>query len=195
MTDESLKVPRGHFVVTTYGQITVETFTSYADTRVHCAKVGLDDIQWPVVSGLLVDKARNEAVLNFMSDTKAGWLMFMDADMQWDTNLLPRLLKTAFQDCTWASIVGGYCNLKGDPYLPTMDLGSGTWEPIEPGLGPQEVMRTGGACVLIKRCVFEKMEAPWYGVRPAPRAIDMMLEVDNFANQKFDGTNPLRRII
>ena len=40
------------------------------------------------------------------------------------------------------------------------------------------------------RHVFEAMEYPWYGIRPAPRPIDMMAEVDNYARIKFDGRNP-----
>jgi hypothetical protein len=82
--------------------------------------------------------------------------------------------------------------LRGYPYLPTIDPGSGTWEPVPPGVGPVEVMRTGGAFILIKRHVFERMKAPWYGVRPAERPLDMLMEVENFALQKFDGKNPLR---
>ena len=54
-----------------------------------------------------------------------------------------------------------------------------------------EVIRTGGACILIKRHVYERMEFPWYGVRPAPRPIDVLAEVDNYARCKMDGQNPL----
>jgi hypothetical protein len=53
-----------------------------------------------------------------------------------------------------------------------------------------EVIRTGAACALIKRKVFETMEYPWYGTRPAPRAIDIITELDNYARIKFDGNNP-----
>jgi len=55
-----------------------------------------------------------------------------------------------------------------------------------------EVIRTGSACILIKRHVFEQMEFPWYGVRPAPRPLDIMAELDNFSRCKMDGENPLR---
>ena len=104
------------------------------------------------------------------------------------------MLKTAFADCKWADIVGAYCQLRGKPYLPTIDTGTGTWESWIAGQGPLEVIRTGAACVLIKRQVFEKLEYPWYGIRPTPRPLDMFAEVDNFARVKFDGRNPFTRL-
>lgn len=191
MTND-IVVPAGHFCITTYGQITAETVASYAETRHLFAKNGLDNVNWNIVSGNLVDKARNEAVMHLLADRQAGWLMFFDADMQWAPNAPLLLLQTAYKDCAWADIVGGYCNLRNEPHLPTIDTGTGTWEPTEPNIGPLEVMRTGSACILIKRHVYERMKSPWYGVRPAPQPLDMLAEVDNFANQKFDGFNPLR---
>jgi hypothetical protein len=124
--------------------------------------------------------------------SEAQFLMFFDADMRWQPQILDILLQTAFGDCQWADIVGGYCNLRGHPYLPTIDTGTGTWESIEPNIGPREAMRTGSACILIKRHVFEKMQSPWYGIRPVPSPLQVMYELDNWANQRLDGHNPLR---
>ena len=189
---EGFSVPLGHVAITTHGSVTAETFNSYGESRAFCQANNLGGIKWQVVFGALVDKARNEAVVQLLADANAQWLLFFDADMQWEPNLIPTLLKTAYHDCPWADIVGGYCNLRGPPYLPTIDTGTGTWESHGAGQGPKEVIRTGGACVLVKRHVYERMEAPWYGIRPAPRPLDNLVELDNYARIKSDGTNPLR---
>jgi len=191
---DGFELPPGHAVLTTYGSVTAETLASYAETRVACVLQGVKNIAWPIFPGALVDKVRNEAVANLLRDPNANWLLFMDADMQWQPDAFMMLLQTAYSDLTWADIVGAWCPLRGFPYLPTIDPGSGTWEPISPGCGPIEVMRTGAAFVLVKRHVFEKLEAPWYGIRPVPRPIDVMTEFDNYCNQKFDGKNPFSKM-
>jgi hypothetical protein len=155
--------------------------------------LNVHNLQWYVVPGHLVDKARNEAVQQMLADKDAAWLWFIDADMQFDATIMDEIFATSFASCTWADIVGAWCPLRGEPYLPTIDTGTGTWESVAPRDGPKEVIRTGAACVLIKRRVYEKMQPPWYGVRPAPRALDVMYELDNFANIKFDGKNPLTK--
>jgi hypothetical protein len=152
-------------------------------------RIGLKNVDMEFVMGHLVDRARNLAAMSFLS-TQKQWLWFFDADMQWTPDIIDKMFEVAFKDCPWASIIGGWCPLRGEPYLPTIDTGSGHWESHMPGQGPLEVIRTGSACVLVKREVFERMEYPWYGVRPAPRAIDMLAEVDGFARQRFDGRNP-----
>ena len=187
-----IEIPPGLIFCTTYGVITMETAQTMVNLMRHMERQGLQNIDMKFVHGNLVDKARNEAVQQLLQ-SKAQWLWFIDADMAFDVSVLDLMIRTAFSECQWADIVGAYCNLRGPPYLPTIDRGTGTWETVDPGIGPVEVMRTGAACVLIKRHVLEKMREPWYGVRPVPRAIDVIYEMDNYANQRFDGVNPLRK--
>lgn len=189
MTQQEVKVPPGHIIVTTHGAIREETVASMLALKEHIIKDNLPAQLYPV-SGNLVDKARNEAVMQMLGDRNAAWLLQIDADMQFQPDIVDKLLVTAYRDLPWADIVGAWCPLRGAPYLPTIDTGTGTWEATLPGQGPLEVIRTGGACILAKRHVFERMEAPWYGVRPAPRPIDMLAEFDNFCRIKFDGRNP-----
>jgi len=144
------------------------------------------------IPGNLVDKARDEAALQMLSQPALKWLAFVDADMTFRPNMMEHLLATAYLITPWADAVGAWCPLRGKPYLPTIDTGTGTWEPTDANIGPVEVIRTGSACILIKRHVFERLEYPWYKVRPSPRAIDVMLELDNYARCKHDGRNPLR---
>lgn len=190
MTDPNdVKVPSGKIFVTSYGTIQVETAASLVAMAIHATKMGLDNVGWEWVSGLLVDKTRNESATELLK-SPAQWLWFLDADMQFEPSLIEHMLSTAFQTSPWADIVGGYCNLRGFPYLPTIDRGSGQWEPHDAKVGPLEVIRTGAACLLVKRHVFEKMAYPWFGVRPASQPIDNLTEVDNFLRIKWDGVNP-----
>ncbi|KKN17313.1 hypothetical protein LCGC14_0967020, partial [marine sediment metagenome] len=181
--------PGGKIFVTSYGQITVETTFSLINMAIHTTKLGLDNIVWEGVSGLLVDKTRNECGTDVLK-AKAEWLWFIDGDMVFEPNLVEHMFNAAFNDCQWADIIGGYCNLRGWPYLPTIDCGSGQWEAHDANIGPVEVIRTGAACLLIKRHVLEKMAYPWFGVKPAAQPIDNLAEVDNFLRTKYDGVNP-----
>lgn len=186
------QVPPGILALTTYGSITAETTQSLLDLRGFNERNGLTNVTYMIVPGHLVDKARNDAVRMLLQHPHAQYLMFLDADMTFRPELMALLAQTAYGVATWADIVGGWCPLRGKPYLPTIDTGTGTWEQTDANQGLMEVIRTGGACILVKRHVYQQMEYPWYGVRPAPRALDMLAEVDNFARIKFDGRNPLR---
>ncbi len=190
MTEQQkVRVPAGTIFVTSYGQIQVETAASLVAMSIHATKIGLDNIGWEWVSGMLVDKTRNESATELLK-SKAEWLWFIDGDMQFEPRLIEHMLSTAFETSPWADIVGGYCNLRGFPFLPTIDRGSGQWEPHDANIGPLEVIRTGAACLLVKRHVFEKMAYPWFGVRPASQPIENFAEVDNFLRMKYDGVNP-----
>lgn len=186
---DEIKIPAGTIFVTSYGTLQIETAGSLVQMAIHATKMGLDNIGWEWVSGILVDKTRNESATHLLK-SKAEWLWFIDGDMLFEPNLVDHMLSAAFQDCAWADIIGGYCNLRGWPYLPTIDCGSGVWEAHDANIGPVEVIRTGGACLLVKRHVFEKMAYPWFGVRPASQPIENFAEVDNFLRTKYDGVNP-----
>jgi len=190
MADDGYQVPPGIIAITSYGSVRPETAQSLLDLKDRARDIGLTNVQFQFVIATLVDKARNDAVEAMLANPANGWLWFIDADMIVPKEALDHILVTAFRDCPWADIVGGYCQLRGDPFLPTIDTGSGLWESHLPGQGALEVIRTGGACTLIKRQVFEKMAYPWYGIRPAATPLDMLAEVDNFARIKFDGRNP-----
>lgn len=191
MTDPGFQVPPGCIAFTTYGPIEATTFQSSIEMRAQAERMGLTNINWITVPGHLVDKARNEAC---RAALKAGssWLFFIDADMSFEPNLLEIILRTSFGDPGTRDfdIIGGWAQLRGSPYIATIDKGSGTWEPMDAHIGPLEVIRTGGACLLIKRHVLERMAYPWFGTRAAPRPLDTIAELDNYTRIKFDGKNP-----
>lgn len=195
MATDQVEIPAGVIALTSYGVITLDTTHSLLEMRGYAERIGLRNVTWMPIHGNLVDKARNDAVIQFLK-SDAQWLWFLDGDMKFQPNLIEIMLRTAYQyEATKDfDIIGGYCNLRGGNYLPTIDTGTGTWEPHDAGLGPKEVIRTGGACLLAKRHVFERMRYPWFGVRPAPRPIEMLMEVDNYARCKFDGRNPFQQL-
>ncbi len=188
---QQIQIPPGFVVVTTYGSIRQETAQCLLEMRSESEKRGLAAVQYTMIPGTLVEKARNEAVRQMLK-VGAGWLLFCDGDMTWQTDALHTLLVTAFHELPVADVLGAYCNLRGDLALPTMDTGTGTWESHYPGNGPVEVIRTGAAFLLVKRHVFEALSDPWFRMRVPARPVDFMAEVDNFARMKFDGRNPFR---
>ena len=189
---QGVQIPPGLFVVTTYGHITMDTAQCMLDMRGFNSAQGLNNIHYQLVPGSLVDKARNDSVRMLLGNTAWQYLIFMDGDMTFAPDVVQQLLVTAYAQTPWADAVGAYCQLRGKPYLPTIDTGTGTWEPTDARIGPIEVIRTGAACILVKRHVFEKMEYPWYGIRASGRPLDTLMELDNYARCKMDGTNPLR---
>ena len=197
--DGHIQVPAGLVVTTTYGPVRHETAQCLLEMRSASEKVGLHNVGWTMVPGALVEKARNDAVRSMLGAfrdpqgvSQAKWILFVDGDMVFQPDALQKILSTAYGACPWADVVGGYCSLKGDLGLPTIDTGTGTWESVFPGRGPIEVMRTGAAFLLCKRHVFERIPQPWFRLRVPARPIDFMAEVDNWARMKCDGQNPFR---
>lgn len=190
-TPAQVNVPPGMVCFTTYGMMTFDTMQAYGEMRSATEMNGIRPV-WNFIPGSLVDRARNQAVAGFLNAKPAlGWLLFVDGDAVFPPDALMKLLLFAFGERLDADAVGGYCTLRGEPYLPTIDTGTGTWESWLPGQGPVEVMRTGSAFILLKRHCFERVPGPWYGTRNPMRPLDALAEVDNFAHTRFDGKNPL----
>lgn len=194
MADAQIQVPPGLVCMTTYGMIRHEAMSSLMEARSLCERSGLQNVRWYTESGTLVEKTRNQACRNLLSDANGGWLLFVDADMIFGPDMVMRMVQAAYGELPYADVLGAYCNLRGDMALPTIDSGTGTWESWYPGSGPVEVMRTGAACLLVKRHVLQAMGDPWFRMRVPARPVDFMYEVDNFARIKFDGQNPFREL-
>lgn len=191
MADQQLQIPAGLVVVTTHGSITQETTQAIMDLKEHSIKGGLTNVQFQIVPGSLVDKARNDACRLALRNG-CGWLVFIDADCVFTPDSLLQILQSAYGAFPMADVMGAWNPLRGEMALPTIDTGTGTWESHFPGSGVKEVMRTGGAYILIKRHVLERMKDPWFAMRVPARPVDFLTEIDNFARIKFDGRNPLR---
>ncbi len=190
---KGVDIPGGVVAVTTYGQITGATAECLMNARSFNEKHGVTNVHYIMVPGTLVDRARNDAVRRAL-EAKAGWLMFIDGDMTFTENSIYELLVAAYHTRPDADMIGGYCNLKGEPYMPTIDTGTGTWEEHYPGEGIIEVIRTGAAFILMKMHIYGVLKAPWYSTRTPKRAIDHLAEVDNFARCKLNDHNPFREL-
>lgn len=195
---QQVEVPPGVVACTTYGSIRGETASALMELRSYSESIGLRNVSYQMVPGNLVEKARNDAVRHMLSPAvfggKAAWLLFIDGDMVFAPNALQAILISAYQNVPYADVMSGYCTLKGELALPTIDTGTGTWESHYPGRGPLEVIRTGAAFLLVKRHVVERLPAPWFRVRAQQRPIDALLEVDNLARCHLDGINPFREL-
>lgn len=201
MADQTqISIPSGLAALTTYGSIRMETYKALSDLRSFSERNGLQNVQWEFYPGALVDKARNDACRAALKQGH-GWILFIDGDMTFPADALvqpvvngrPGMLQVAFGLMPHIDVLGGLCPLRGEFALGTVDSGTGTWEGAwYPGSGIVEVMRTGGAFLLIKRKVLEGLSDPWFRMRVPMRPIDALAELDNFFRMKFDGRNPLR---
>jgi len=177
--------------LTSPGSYRIETTMCLLAAAQQAQQAGLG-LGWQHFGGSLVDKARNDACRALLGQD-AGFVLFVDGDMVFPADALMRLVHTAYVRVPHFDVVGGYCILRGN-LAPSIDTGTGTWEKHFPGSGVLEVIRTGGAFLLVKRHVLEKMPAPWFALRHPMRWLDAMAEVDNFARTRCHGHNPFREL-
>lgn len=151
---------------------------------------GFTNVEYRRSDAKLVEAGRDAEVAHMLAQNY-DWLLQIDADASFPQDALVRVLHSAYVQVPDSDMVGAYCQLKGPHGTPTIDTGSGTWEVHFPGEGILPVIRTGAHFILTKRSAFEKMKAgPYFRTRLAPRAIDIMAEMDNLSRQKLDGRNP-----
>lgn len=158
---------------------------------------GLTSVEYMNLSAQLVEHGRDAACSHALNpNPKANeppydYVLQIDADAVFSEDALARVLTTAFVTHPHADVVGGYAQLKSPPFLPTIDTGTGTWEPIFPGEGVLPVMRTGGHFLLIKTPILQRFGPPWFRTRRSLRPIDALREVDNFSRIHHHGENVL----
>ena len=76
---QQIQIPSGFVCVTTFGMITQQTVQCLLSARSACEKQGLHNVQWQMIPGTLVEKARNEAVRQMLRG-QHGWILFIDGD-------------------------------------------------------------------------------------------------------------------
>lgn len=164
-----------------------------SDLRSFNDRNGLHKVEYKTFYAQLVEEGR-DAVVRHMLAAAGGayqWVLQIDADAApFPPDALARMLNTAFVNMPHIDALGAYCQLKGPPYLPTIDTGTGTWEEHYPGEGVIPVIRTGAHFLLCKRSAFQWTGPPWFRTRLAPSPLRCMMEVDGFARQRLGGDNP-----
>lgn len=160
------------------------------DMRAFNVEHGFKNVEYRNFYCVLVESGRDAVVAHAMAQGY-DYVLQIDADAApFPQDALVRLLYDAYVRVPHADAVGAYCQLKDAPYLPTIDTGTGTWEPHFPGEGLLRVIRTGGHFLLCKRSAYERFGPPWHRARRAIAPIDALREVDIFARTKLDGRNP-----
>jgi len=120
-----------------------------------------------------IDVARNAVVRDFL-DTRNEWLFFMDADMTFPEDVIPRLLSRR------KSVISGRYHMRKEPYHAVAYVkhrvvdGPNTYAPIHYGRGVIEIERGGAGCLLIHRSVLEHIRTRigdnWFRYQRGPEA-------------------------
>lgn len=178
--------------VVTSGMVDESFSEAFSHVRSFCDRNGFHNIEWRRFSGVLVEAGRDNVAHHALQEGY-DWLIQIDADAApIPQDVVPRLLHAAYVQVPDADVVGAYCQLKNYPFLPTIDTGTGTWEPHYPESGILPVIRTGGHCFVAKTQAFKRFPAPWFKTRAVMPPAHAFAEVDNFARTRRDGKNPLR---
>ena len=146
-----LKTTRVHICMPCYGgMLTESTFMSYIKWANTCRQLGIDWTMETMTNESLIIRARNTLTSKFLHNKDSTHLMFIDADIGWEPwHLLVMLNRDV-------DVIGGLYPMKSLPVKWCVNGFEGAEEGTD---GLQEVSKTGTGFMLIKRGVFEKLNA------------------------------------
>ncbi len=146
-----LKTTRVHLCMPCYGgMLTESTFMSYIKWANAARQLGLDWTMETMTNESLISRARNTLTAKFLHNKDSTHLMFVDADIGWEPwHLLVMLNRDV-------DVIGGLYPMKSLPVKWCVNGFEGAEEGPD---GLQEVSKTGTGFMLIKRGVFEKLNA------------------------------------
>jgi hypothetical protein len=177
----------------THGHVDDLYANCHEELRVFNEREGYTKVEYKRQPAVLVENGRDEAVKHAIANRYHAVLQ-IDADMTFPPETFVRLLEDLFVRANGVDAVGAYCCLKGDPYLPTIDTGTGTWENWYPGSGLIEVIRTGAACLMLRTDPPfgpHRFGPPWFRARLANVPLAALRDTDNFIRCKMSGENRL----
>jgi len=164
-----LRTTRVHICMPCYGgMLTESTFMSYIKWANTCRQLGIDWTMETMTNESLISRARNTLVAKFLNNPDSTHLMFVDADIGWEPWHLLVLLNRQ------VDVIGGLYPMKTLPIKWVVNGFEGA-EEGEDGL--QEVSKTGTGFMLVKRDVFEKLNAH-PAVKPFANDIGLPKELD-----------------
>jgi hypothetical protein len=158
------------------GQLTEQTFMSYIKWANMARQLGLDWTVETMTNESLISRARNTLTAKFLATEGSTHLMFIDADIGWEPWHLLVMLDAQ------KDVIGGLYPMKSLPVkwcvngIPGQEDGEGNLV---------EVSKTGTGFLLIKRDVFEKMDAH-PAVRPFANDIGLDPALNKYMKTYFD---------
>jgi hypothetical protein len=171
-----LKTTRVHICMPCYGgMLTESTFMSYIKWSNAARQLGLDWTMETMTNESLISRARNTLTAKFLHNKESTHLMFIDADIGWEPWHLLVMLDAK------KDVIGGLYPMKSLPVKWCVNGFEGAREE-----GPlQEVSKTGTGFMLIKREVFEKLNAH-PATKPFMNDIGLPVELNPYMKTYFD---------
>jgi hypothetical protein len=172
-----LKTTRVHICMPCYGgMLTESTFMSYIKWSNAARQLGLDWTMETMTNESLISRARNTLTAKFLHNKESTHLMFIDADIGWEPwHLLVMLNRDV-------DVIGGLYPMKSLPVKWCVNGFEGAEEGPD---GLQEVSKTGTGFMLIKRDVFEKLNAH-PATKPFMNDIGLPVELNPYMKTYFD---------
>jgi len=172
-----LKTTRVHICMPCYGGMLTEScFMSYIKWANTCRQLGIDWTMETMTNESLISRARNTLTAKFLHNKESTHLMFIDADIGWEPwHLLVMLNRDV-------DVIGGLYPMKSLPVKWCVNGFDGAEEGPD---GLQEVSKTGTGFLLIKRHVFEKLDAH-PATKPFMNDIGLPVELNPFMKTYFD---------
>jgi hypothetical protein len=172
-----LRTTRVHICMPCYGgMLTESTFMSYIKWANTCRQLGIDWTMETMTNESLISRARNTLTAKFLHNKESTHLMFIDADIGWEPwHLLVMLNRDV-------DVIGGLYPMKSLPVKWCVNGFDGAEEGAD---GLQEVSKTGTGFMLIKRHVFEKLDAH-PATRPFMNDIGLPAELNPYMKTYFD---------
>jgi hypothetical protein len=147
-----LKTTRVHICMPCYGgQLTESTFMSFIKWANTARQLGIDWTVETMTNESLISRARNTLTAKFLNTEGSTHLMFIDADIGWEPWHLLVLLDAQ------KDVIGGLYPMKSLPVKWCVNGIPGQVE--DPNSNHIEVTKTGTGFLLMKREVFEKLNA------------------------------------
>ena len=172
-----LKTTRVHICMPCYGgMLTESTFMSYIKWSNAARQLGIDWTMETMTNESLISRARNTLTAKFLHNKDSTHLMFIDADIGWEPWHLMVMLDRQ------VDVIGGLYPMKS---LPVKWCVNGFDGAEEGANGLQEVTKTGTGFLLIKRDVFEKLDAH-PAVKPFINDIGLPTELNPHMKTYFD---------
>lgn len=172
-----LKTTRVHILMPCYGGMLTEScFMSYIKWANAARQLGIDWTMETMSNESLISRARNTLTAKFLHNPDSTHLMFIDADIGWEPWHLMVML------CRDVDVIGGLYPMKSIPVKWCVNGFEGALEGPD---GLQEVTKTGTGFMLIKRHVFEKLNAH-PAVKPFKNDIGLPEELNPYMKTYFD---------